>query len=217
MPHLAHCQIARRRDTYRWVACPYRRYGGPHGRRHSNDLLQLWLVRHERSRGLAGRDPPGAAGRRAGLRRALVGGAPFLRLLVLPGQHAAAVVPGAALHARRPGHRGDHPAMERPAARRREGIDARPAERRSRAAGDRPRLGAPRVRRLPRHDGRLARALRRGGGDDSGGAAHRLHRGSREVLSAAAHRDPAAARTQLRRPHLRGGLQRGLRSRPRRG
>ena len=90
----------------------------------------LWLARHERPRGLAGGDPSGAAGRRTRLRRHLVGRASLLRLFVLPGQHAALVVSGAAVHARRPGHGGDHPAVERPAARGGEGVGARSAEQR---------------------------------------------------------------------------------------
>src|SRR2546425_888469 len=53
--------------------------------------------------------------------------------------------------------------------------------------------GAARVRRLSPQHGRVARALRRSGADDRERAEHRLHRGRRHVLQAAAHRNPAAA------------------------
>ena len=56
----------------------------------------------------------------------------------------------------------------------------------------------------------FARTVRRSLGDDPGGIAHRLHRGTRQILSAAADRDPAATGTQFRGPHLRSRLQRGL-------
>ncbi len=184
--------------------------GGPHGRRHSDDLLYLWLARHERSRGLAGGDPPGSAGGRTWVRRHLVGRTSLLRLFVLPRQHAVAVVSGAALHACGPRHGGDHPAVERSTARGGEGVGARSAEQWARQAGARARPGTARVRRVPRHHGRLARTLRRGVGDDPAGFAHRLHRGPWQVLSAAKDRDPPAPGTQLRGAHLCGRLQRGL-------
>ena len=110
----------------------------------------------------------------------------------------------------RPGHRRRHPAVARSAARRREGRRARHAEQGPAAPRPGARPGAARVRRVPPQHGRVARALRRGGADDRQGAEDRLHRGRRQVLQAAAHRDPPAPAAFLRRPHLRRGLERGL-------
>ena len=58
--------------------------------------------------------------------------------------------------------------------------------------------------------GRIARPLRRGRADDRQRAQDRLHGRRRQVLQAAAHRDPAAAAAFVRRPHLCRGLERGL-------
>ena len=76
------------------------------------------------------------------------------------------------------------------------------------ALGHRPRPGAARVRRLrgtmdesrERFDEAAPMIVER--------AAHRLHRGRRQALQAAADRDPAAAGAQLRRPDLCGGVER---------
>ena len=57
---------------------------------------------------------------------------------------------------------------------------------------------------------KVARALRRGGADDRQRAEDRVYRRRRQILQAAAHRDPAAAATFVRRPHLRRGFQRGF-------
>jgi hypothetical protein len=127
--------------------------GGTRGRRPSDDLLDLWLVQHERPRGLARGNPPGAARRRARLRRDLVRRASLLRLLLLSRQHPALVLPGAALHTRRPRYRRYHPAVERSPAGRREGLGARPVVQRSRPPRARARIGAPGVRGFPRHNG----------------------------------------------------------------
>ena len=56
----------------------------------------------------------------------------------------------------------------------------------------------------------FAGTVRRSLDDDPGGIAHRLHRGTWQVLSAAADRDSATSGTQLRGTHLCGRLQRGL-------
>src|SRR5262245_38964181 len=90
----------RSQTSIEWCATE-RAVGGTRGRRPTDDLLDLWLVQHERPRGLAGGDPPGAARRRSRLRRHLVRRASLLRLLLLSRQHAAPVLPGAALHTRR--------------------------------------------------------------------------------------------------------------------
>ena len=73
-----------------------------------------------------------------------------------------------------------------------------------------PRPGAARVRRLPPQHGQIARPLRRGRADDHQRAEDRLHGGRRQVLQAAAHRDPPAAAALLRRPHLCRGVERGF-------
>src|SRR5712672_90481 len=55
-----------------------------------------------------------------------------------------------------------------------------------------------------------SRALRRSGANDRERAEHRLHRGRRHVLQAAAHRHPAAAALFLSRAYLGRGVERGL-------
>ena len=75
-----------------------------------------------------------------------------------------------------------------------------------------PRPGAARVRRLSPQHGRVARALRRGGADDRQRAEDRVYRRRRQILQAAAHRDPSAAAAFIRRAHLRRRVERGLRS-----
>ena len=170
----------------------------------------LWLGGHRRRPGVGRRAAAGAAGGRSRLRRAVVGRASLLRLLVLPGQPPAHDVSRRRVSEHRPRHRGGDPAVARSAARRRAGGGARPSVQGTAAAWPRARPRPARVRGVPRHDGRIARALRRGGADDRERAAHRRDGGRRQALPAAAHRDPAAAEIQFRRPHLCGGVERGL-------
>ena len=119
--------------------------------------------------------------------------------------HLTALLPE---HRRR--HRRRHPAVARSAAGGRERRRARHAEQGPAAAGHGPRPGAARVQGLPAQHGRIARPLRRGRADDRRGAQDRLHGRRRQVLQAAAHRDPPAAAAFVRRPHLRRGVQRGF-------
>jgi hypothetical protein len=57
-------------------------------------------------------------------------------------------------------HGGDHPAVERSAARRRESLRPRPALQRTRPLRAWPRPGTARIRRLPRQHGRLPGTVR---------------------------------------------------------
>ena len=60
----------------------------------------------------------------------------------------------------------------------------------------------------------VARALRRGRADDRRGAAHRLDRGRRQALQAAAHRAPAAARNTTSTAASTRSRRATIRSRP---
>ena len=147
----------------------------------------------------------------SGLRLPVVGRASLQRLLVRARQHPPHDLPDGALSRHRCRHGGRHPALARSAARRRECRRARHAEQGQASPRHGPRSGAARVRRLPPQHGRIARPLRRGGADDHQRAQDRLHGGRRQVLQAAAHRDPPAAAALVRRAHLRRGVERGLR------
>ena len=150
--------------------------------------------------------------RRSGLRLPVVGRTPLQRLLVRAGQHPADDLSDGALPEYRCRHGRRDPALARSAAGRRTGRGAGQSVQGPVPVRHGPRPRAPRIRRLPSQHGRIARTLRRGRADDRQRAEDRLHRRRRAVLQAAAHRDPAAAAALLRRPHLRRGVQRGLRS-----
>ena len=156
-------------------------------------------------------NPPRAARRRSRLRLSVVGRTSLQRLLVRPRQPPADELSDGGVPEHRSGHRRGHRPLARPAAGRGAGGGARPAEQGTAAPGSRPRPGAARVRRVSHEHGRIARALRRSGADDRQRAEDRVHRRRRQILQAAADRDPPAAAAFVRRTHLRRGVERGFR------
>ena len=184
--------------------------GGHDGCRHDDGVRQLRLGELFRPARMGRGNPPRAARRRSRLRLPVVGRTSLQRLLVRPRQPSADDVSDGGVPEHRSGHRRGHRPLARSAARRRAGGGARPAEQGPIALGHRPRAGAARVRRFPHEHGRIARALRRSGADDRQRAQDRIHRRRRQILQAAADRDPPAAAAFLRRPHLCGGVERGF-------